>query len=132
MYLALTIPSQGGVTFLAPGTHSPHLNTADTILEIESDLPWTPANQIPHAEAQVFVIDSGDPLKVNMGSWHVGPVMILRADPEEALKQILQAMKYYSDHEGISLRRERRLMLAAEHHLFAERMRKSVCTQALD
>ena len=95
---------------------------------IESDLPWIPANQRPDAKAQVFVIDSGDPLKINMGSWHVGAEMILRADPEEALKQILQAMKDHSDHEGISLEtkevRERRLKLTTEHLLLADQMRK--------
>ena len=129
-------PSFAGVTYLAPGTHSPYLNTADTILVIESDLPWISANQRPAAEAQVFVIDSGDPLKVNMGSWHVGAEMILRADPEEALKQILQAVKKHSDHKGISSgtkkveerRRERRLKLAAEHHLLFDRMRKEEST----
>ena len=126
-------PSFAGVTYLAPGTHSPYLKTADTILVIESDLPWIPANQRPVAEAQIFVIDSGDPLKINMGSWHVGAEMILRADPEEGLKQILQAVK---DHEGISFgtkemedrRRERRLKLAAEHHLLFDQMRKEECT----
>ena len=95
---------------------------------IESDLPWIPANQRPDAEAQVFVIDSGDPLKVNMGSWHVGAEMILRADPEEALKQILQAMKDHSDHGGLPLGtkevRERRLKLATERLLLADRMRR--------
>ena len=120
--------SFAGVTFLSPGTHSPYLSTADTILVIESDLPWIPANQKPDAEAQVFVIDSGDPLKVNMGSWHVGAEMILRADPEEALKQILQAMKDHSDHGGLPLGTkevgERRLKLAAERLLLADRMRR--------
>jgi hypothetical protein len=103
---------------------------------IESDLPWIPANQRPDAEAQVFVIDSGDPLKINMGSWHVGAEMILRADPEEALKQILQAMKDHSDHwdelEGISLEtnevEERRVKLVVEHLLLVDRMRKEECT----
>jgi hypothetical protein len=56
---------------------------------IEGELPWIPANQSPDAEAQIFVIDSGDPLRITMGSWHVGAQMILRADPEEALKQML-------------------------------------------
>ena len=121
-------PSFAGVTFLAPGTHSPYLETADTILVIESDLPWIPANQGPDSEAQVFMIDNGDPLKVNMGSWHVGAEMILRADPEEALKQILQAIRDHSANEGISMETkevgERRLKLAAEHLLLADRMRK--------
>jgi thiamine pyrophosphate-dependent acetolactate synthase large subunit-like protein len=99
---------------------------------IESDLPWIPANQRPDAEAQVFVIDSGDPLKINMGSWHIGAEMILRADPEEALKQILQAVKDLSSPERFSWgkkeiekrRLERRLKLAAEHHRLAYQMRK--------
>jgi thiamine pyrophosphate-dependent acetolactate synthase large subunit-like protein len=93
---------------------------------IESDLPWIPANQSPDPEAQVFVIDSGDPLKVNMGSWHVGAQMILRADPEEALKQILQARKDHSNHEGISLGtqdvEERRVKLAKERLFLSEKI----------
>ena len=96
-------PSFAGVTFLSPGTHSPYLDTADTILVIECDLPWIPTNQGPGAESQVFVIDSGDPLKVNVGSWHISAQIILRADPEEALNQILQAMKDDLDHGGIWL-----------------------------
>jgi hypothetical protein len=128
-------PSFAGITYLAPGTHSPYLNTADTILVIESDLPWIPANQRPDAEAQIFVIDSGDPLKVNMGLWHVGAEMILRADPEEALKQILQAMKDHSGHEGISLGTkeidERRIRLADEHLLLVEQIREEERTYPL-
>ena len=115
-----------GVTFLYPGTHSPYLETADTILVIESDLPWIPANQGPDAEAQVFVIDSGDPLRANIGSWHVGAQMILRADPEEALRQILQAIKDSSDHEGRSLGtqavEERKIKLTKAHHALSVRM----------
>ena len=95
---------------------------------IESDLPWILSNQRPVAEAQVFVIDSGDPLKINIGSWHIGAEMILRADPEEALEQILQAVKDRSNHEEMLLREKevegRRLKLAAEHHLLTERIHK--------
>ena len=115
-------PCFAGVTFLSPGTHSPYLDTADTIIVIESDLPWIPANQRPDAGAQVFVIDSGDPLKVNMGSWHVGAQMILRADPEEALKQLLQAMEDNSG-QGIRLRMEERMeKLKKKHRLLLSQM----------
>ncbi|KAF8802178.1 thiamine diphosphate-binding protein [Phlegmacium glaucopus] len=115
--------SFAGVTFLSAGTHSPYLETADTIIVIESDLPWIPANQGPDAGAEIFVIDSGDPLKVNMGSWHVGAQMILRADPEEALKQILQAVK---DNEGTWLGMqevaERMVRLDKNHRLLRSQM----------
>lgn len=95
---------------------------------IESDLPWIPANQSPDTEARVFVIDSGDPLKITTGSWHVGAEMILRADPEEALKQILQAIKDCSDQEGTSFGAQevegRRAKLAKEHLFLFERISK--------
>ena len=117
-------PSFAGVTFLFPGTHSPYLNIADTILVIESDIPWIPANQGPDPDAQVFVIDSGDPLKVNMGSWHVPAQKVLRADPEEALRQILQAVKSNWEHIEISQREveERRNKLIREHNLVFKQM----------
>ncbi|KAJ3513443.1 hypothetical protein NLJ89_g2940 [Agrocybe chaxingu] len=85
-------PSFAGVTFLAPGTHSSILKGADVILVLDSDLPWVPANEVPNSDSQVFVIDSGDPLKLNIGYWHVDAELICRADPGVALRQILNEL----------------------------------------
>lgn len=71
-----------------PGTHWVGLGDADVVLVIESDLPWIEGNDRPNPDAQVFVIDSGDPLKLNIGYAHVDADMICRADGEVAIRQI--------------------------------------------
>ncbi|KAG6811241.1 hypothetical protein H0H92_008411 [Tricholoma furcatifolium] len=88
-------PYYAGVTFLARDTHSPHLSSADTILVIDSDLPWIPANNAPSPNARVFVLDSGDPLRStsSVGHWHVDAELVCRADAETALEQLVQVMK---------------------------------------
>ncbi|KAG5653168.1 hypothetical protein H0H81_002010 [Sphagnurus paluster] len=88
-------PCFAGVTFLAPGTHSPHLRTADTILVLDCDVPWIPKNDCPTPSTRVFVLDSGDPLRttVAMGAWHVPAELVCRADAELALEQIVEAAR---------------------------------------
>ncbi|KAF8148211.1 thiamine pyrophosphate enzyme, N-terminal TPP binding domain-containing protein [Crassisporium funariophilum] len=93
-------PSFAGVTFLSPGTHSPHLSKADVILVIECDLPWIPFNEAPRSDARVFVVDGGDPLRGSMGSWHVGAEMVCRADAGEAMCQIFASVKGITSSEG--------------------------------
>ncbi|KAG5335008.1 hypothetical protein C0989_002518 [Termitomyces sp. Mn162] len=88
-------PFFAGVSFLAPGAHTPHLPAADTILIIDCDLPWIPANNAPSPDARVFVLDGGDPLKTttSTGFWHVSAEMLCRADAERALEQIIEVVK---------------------------------------
>ncbi|KAF8073386.1 thiamine pyrophosphate enzyme, N-terminal TPP binding domain-containing protein [Lyophyllum atratum] len=86
-------PYFAGVSFLAPGTHSEHLASADTILVIDCDLPWIPGNDRPSAGARVFVVDSGDPLKHSVGFWHVAAELVCRADAELALVEIVEAVR---------------------------------------
>lgn len=82
-----------GLSYLPPGSHTEHLEKADVILILESDIPWIPANNKPHEGARVFVIDSGDPLRVNIGSWHVDAELVCKADPELALDQIVESIR---------------------------------------
>ncbi|KAG6917164.1 hypothetical protein DXG01_003600 [Tephrocybe rancida] len=90
-------PFYSGVTFLAPGAHSPILPAADTILVIDCDLPWIPANNAPSAGTRVFVVDGGDPLHTtsSVGSWHVGAELVCHADAEVALEQILEGVRSF-------------------------------------
>ncbi|KAF8184213.1 thiamine pyrophosphate enzyme, N-terminal TPP binding domain-containing protein [Pholiota molesta] len=81
-------PSYTGVTFLAPGTHWEGLSKADVILVLDSDLPWITENDRPQEGAKVFIVDGGDPLRVNVGYSHVDAQIICRADPEVAISQI--------------------------------------------
>jgi len=104
-----------GVTFLNGRTHSAHLATADVILVLDSDVPWIPATQPPSADARVFVVDSGDPLKTisAVGQWHVDAEMMCNADVALALEGIIAAVDAQRIDTGLVQRR--RLELAAEH-----------------
>ena len=89
-----------GVSFLAAGTHTPLLNTADVVLVIDAEVPWIPMNkdnqgnfERPSDDARIFVLDSGDPLKETIGMEHVSSVaeLVCRASAEVALYQILNS-----------------------------------------
>ncbi|KAJ7224108.1 thiamine pyrophosphate enzyme, N-terminal TPP binding domain-containing protein [Mycena pura] len=104
-----------GVTFLNGRTHSAHLATADVILVLDSDVPWISAIQPPSADARVFVVDSGDPLKTisAVGQWHVDAEMMCNSDVALALEGINAAVDAQRIDTGLVQRR--RLELAAEH-----------------
>jgi len=98
--VTLSHPFFVGVSFLAPGTHSPLLNIADVILVIDAEVPWIPMNkdnegnfERPGDDARIFVLDSGDPLRDTIGMEHVGGVaeLVCRASAETALFQILNS-----------------------------------------
>ncbi|KAF9465805.1 thiamine pyrophosphate enzyme, N-terminal TPP binding domain-containing protein [Collybia nuda] len=86
-------PYNAGVSFLTPGTHTEHLATADVILVIDCDLPWIPGNNRPSDSARVFVLDSGNPLRTNVGLWHFAAELVCCADSELALGQILESIR---------------------------------------
>lgn len=86
-------PYYAGVSFLSPGTHSEHLPTADVILVIDCDLAWIPANDRPSTEARIFVIDSGDPLKENIGFWHVDAELVCKADAGLSLDRLAEELR---------------------------------------
>jgi thiamine pyrophosphate-dependent acetolactate synthase large subunit-like protein len=118
-------PYYAGVSFLAPGTHTEHLATADVILVIDCDLPWIPANNRPSDSARVFVVDSGNPLKSNVGFWHVAAELICQAESELALSQIVESIRKI-DEQGSAVGepvlgspavKNRGQLLAAEHQV---------------
>ncbi|KAJ4490448.1 thiamine pyrophosphate enzyme, N-terminal TPP binding domain-containing protein [Lentinula aciculospora] len=94
-----------GITYLSPGpttdTFEEHLRTSDTVLVLDSDIPWIPSKCAPRndSSARIFIIDGGDPLKtsVTMGTWdaalHRGVELICRADTEVAVGQVIDIIK---------------------------------------
>ena len=85
-------PSFIGVTFLAKDTHWEKLDGVDVILVLECDLPWIPANEKPVEGARIFIIDGGDPLHLNVGSWAFEAEMVCRADGGVASRQIEESL----------------------------------------
>ncbi|THH04613.1 hypothetical protein EW145_g5391 [Phellinidium pouzarii] len=65
------------------------LRSADVILIIDSDIPYIPMHNKPRADAKIFHVDI-DPLKENMGMFHIEAVMRCKADAQVALSQILE------------------------------------------
>ncbi|EIN12197.1 Thiamin diphosphate-binding protein [Punctularia strigosozonata HHB-11173 SS5] len=64
--------------------------SADTILILDCDVPWIQSRGTkPRSNARVFLLDSGDPLKLGMGFAHVDAEIICSADAETAVGQIL-------------------------------------------
>ncbi|KAI0698114.1 thiamine pyrophosphate enzyme, N-terminal TPP binding domain-containing protein [Cytidiella melzeri] len=75
------------------GGKIPLLDEADTILIIDTDIPWIDAwDNAPQKGSRVFVIDP-DPLKQSYGWSHVDAELLCRADSEVALGQLLEAAK---------------------------------------
>lgn len=98
-------PYFAGLSYLAPGAHTPLLANADVVLVIESDIPWVPSDTIvaPNPHARVFVVSSGDPLNSRgMSMWHVPAEMICRADAELALIQLAEVVRQL-DEQGSSV-----------------------------
>lgn len=94
-----------GITYIIPGpstdSFKEHLRAADTVLVLDSDIPWIPSSCAPKEDgsARVFIIDGGDPLKttVAMGTWdaalHRGVELVCRADNETAMAQVLEFVR---------------------------------------
>lgn len=115
--LPFSHPSYTGITFLSPGSHWEGLKSADVILVIDSDLPWIVGNDKPQDSARVFIIDGADPLRVNIGTWHISAEMICRADAFTALAQLGDAVSI-SENENADLKvlvGERRKIVEATH-----------------
>ncbi|KAF5315029.1 hypothetical protein D9619_007473 [Psilocybe cf. subviscida] len=114
--------SYTGVTFLSPGSHWEGLKSADVILVIDSDLPWITGNDRPHDNARVFIVDGADPLRVNIGTWHIEAEMICRADAFTALTQLSDTVTA-STNEAVDLQArvgERRKLVEATHAKLVE------------
>lgn len=65
----------------------PALAEADTILVIDSDVPWIPQINRPSADARIVHIDI-DPLKEQMPLWYIHARRVCRADAALALRQL--------------------------------------------
>ena len=66
---------------------NPALAEADTILVIDSDVPWIAQINRPSPAANILHIDT-DPLKAQMPLWYIHARLALRADAATALRQI--------------------------------------------
>jgi acetolactate synthase-1/2/3 large subunit len=71
---------------------NPALAEADTILILDSDVPWIPLINRPAANACILHIDI-DPLKEQMPLWYVRATRAWRADAATALRQINAALE---------------------------------------
>jgi len=99
-----------GITYLNPGPPTEalksHLSKADVVIVLESDLPWLPLFCSPGVEAKVFIIDSADPLKTNVGTWelglHPGVQLLAKADAQTALEQVLDSLHREMNEEGVT------------------------------
>lgn len=109
-----------GFSFLAPGTQTPLLKSADVVLVVDAELAWIPMNkdkdgtyECPSDAAQIYIIDSGDPLKRGSGMHHYDANLVCYADAAIALTQLGEAMGTRTANE-LSKRTERILNLHRE------------------
>jgi acetolactate synthase-1/2/3 large subunit len=70
---------------------NPALAQADTILVLDSDVPWIPQINRPRSDARILHIDT-DPLKQQMPLWYIHARHAFRADVATALRQINQRL----------------------------------------
>jgi len=66
---------------------NPALAEADTILVVDSDVPWIPQINRPSDRALILHIDT-DPLKAQMPLWYIHARHVFRADAAVALRQV--------------------------------------------
>ena len=69
-------------------TPSHWIREADSILVIDSDIPYIPMHNKPRPDAKIFHVDV-DVLKDNIGMFHIDAQLRCKADAELALSQIL-------------------------------------------
>ncbi len=92
------------------------LARADTVLVIDSDVPWIGAVNRPRPDARIFHVDA-DPLKQQMPLWYIGASMRCAADAALALRQIRAAAAAMAGStEKLQQRHQR---LAAGHEAWA-------------
>ena len=82
------------------------LADADTILVIDSDIPWIPALVQPKSGSRVFFIDV-DPLKEHIPLWYFPSERFMKADSCTALRQLLTKLDSCEiDAESVAARRK--------------------------
>ena len=64
------------------------LKDADTILVIDSDMPWIPARVSPKSDSRIFYLDV-DPVKEDIPLWYIPAERFMKADACTAIKQLL-------------------------------------------
>jgi thiamine pyrophosphate-dependent acetolactate synthase large subunit-like protein len=110
------------------GGKIPPLDGADTVLIIDTDVPWIDAwGNAPQEGARVFVIDP-DPLKQTYGWSHVDAELLCRADSEVALGQLLEAAKQLEAKIDTSAIAERSKTLKSRHDEFLAKLEKAETT----
>jgi acetolactate synthase-1/2/3 large subunit len=97
------------------------LAEADTILVIDSDVPWIPTVSRPSERAAIYHIDI-DPLKEAMPLWYIRAKRSFRADAATALAQLDRQLDGLSlDHAAVE---ERRRHYAEAHGRRAAELRR--------
>ncbi|KAF8553681.1 thiamine diphosphate-binding protein [Imleria badia] len=88
-----------GFSYLAAGTHTPLLKSADVVLIVDAEVAWIPMNkdkdgvyERPSDTARVYIIDSGDPLRRGIGMHHYEADLVCHADAAVALTQLREAI----------------------------------------
>ncbi|GAA5897851.1 hypothetical protein JCM6882_005095 [Rhodosporidiobolus microsporus] len=79
-------PSHAGIAF---GGNNPLVEEADTILIIDSDIPWLPMFTKPRKDAQIFHLDV-DPLKERMAFATYPALIRAKVDSQLALEQLYE------------------------------------------
>ncbi|MUL40627.1 thiamine pyrophosphate-requiring protein [Streptomonospora sp. PA3] len=92
---------------------TPALAEADTVLAVDTDVPWIPLSNPPRPDARIFVIDT-DPLKEQMPLWHVPAEIFARADAATALDQLATRIDDTGPADPDAVE-ERRSRLSAHH-----------------
>jgi len=100
---------------------NPALAEADTILVLDSDVPWIPTINRPDAKATILHIDV-DPLKQQMPLWYLRARRAWRADAATALRQINAALDTLQIDAGAV--RERTAYLAKRHATLREELQR--------
>ena len=77
----------------------PAIATADTILILDSDVPWVPAATKPRSDARIFHIDA-DPLKRDMLLFYIPANRRYRASAQEAILQLTEYISASSELKG--------------------------------
>ena len=126
--LAIPVLESRGHYMNFPNTHELHrgdeeirlVKEADTILVLDSDLPWSPIAVSPKSGCRIFYVDI-DPLKDTIPLWHIPAERSVRADTCVALRQLNACLD--ADGTGIdaSLIAERRKKCAEEYRRIKER-----------
>jgi acetolactate synthase-1/2/3 large subunit len=86
----LNFPSDHGLHWgyeWNPAKQNPLLAGADTILVVDSDVPWIHTTSRPSTDAQIYCIDN-DPLKYQMPMWHIPARRFAAASSRVALRQL--------------------------------------------